>query len=209
MQSIPDPANFDQFKPLRPPGEVTAWLRQLPRGDLAVMSRVMRALYGDLKRIAACRMRRERPDHTLDPDALISELFLQLARNPTYHFENRGHFLAFASQRMRRFLVDYARARGSEKRGGGRKRIEIEKCSLAIHQDLDQLLIVDGLIEKLAAQEPRMAKVVEMRCFSGLTYAEIAEALGMTERTAKRDWGFARAWMECELRKGTGHGTDS
>jgi RNA polymerase sigma-70 factor (ECF subfamily) len=209
MQSTPEHAKFDQFNPLRPPGEVTAWLRQLPRGDLAVMSRVMRALYGDLRRIAACRMRGERPDHTLEPDALISEVFLQLARDPSYQFENRGHFLAFASQRMRRFLVDYARARASEKRGGGWEKVEIEKCSLSTRQDLDQLLIVDGLIDTLAAREPRMAKVVEMRCFGGLSYPEIAETLGITERTAKRDWSFARAWLECELRKGTIHGNDS
>ena len=208
MQSIPDPAEVDPFKPLRPPGEITGWLRQLPRGDLAGMSRVMRALYGDLRRIAAGRMRRERPNHTLDPDALISELFLQLAKSPSCQFESRGQFLAFASERMRRFLVDYARARGSQKRGGGWEKVDIEKCSLAVRQDLDQLLMVDGLIERLAAQEPRMAKVVEMRCFGGLAYSEIAEALGVTERTAKRDWAFARAWLQCELRKGISHGND-
>lgn len=209
MESIPAPSKSDQFGPLRPPGEVTAWLRQLPRGDLAVMSRVMRALYRDLRRIAACRMRGERPDHSLDPDDLISEFFLQLARNPAYQFESRGHFLAFASQQMRRFLVDYARRRRSAKRGGGWQRVEIEKCNVGIRQDLDHLLIVDGLIDTLAAQEPRMATVVEMRCYGGLSYAEIAEALGMTERTAKRDWSFARAWLEFALQNDKGRGNDS
>jgi RNA polymerase sigma-70 factor (ECF subfamily) len=209
MQSIPEPGKSNQFSPLRPPGEVTAWLRQLPRGDLAVMSRVIRALYGDLRRIAVCRMRGERPGHSLDPDALIGEFYLQLARNPAYHFESRGHFLAFASQQMRRFLVDYARRRRSAKRGGGREKVEIEKCNLATSQDLDQLLIVDGLIDTLAAQEPRMANVVEMRCYGGLSYAEIAEALGITERTAKRDWSFARAWLECALQNDRGRGNDS
>jgi RNA polymerase sigma factor (TIGR02999 family) len=208
MESSPEPAEVDHSEPVRSPGEITVWLRQLPRGDLAGLSRVMRALYGDLRRIAAGRMRRERPNHTLDPDALISELFLQLAKSPGGQFESRGHFLAFASERMRRFLVDYARARGSQKRGGGWEKVDIEHCSLAVRQDLDELLIVDGLIEKLAAQEPRMAKVVEMRCFGGLAYSEIAEALGVTERTAKRDWAFARAWLQCELRKGTSHGND-
>ena len=208
MESSPEPAEVDRFKPVRSPGEITVWLRQLPRGDLAGLSRVMRALYGDLRRIAAGRMRRERPNHTLDPDALISELFLQLAKSPVGQFESRGHFLAFASERMRRFLVDYARARGSQKRGGGWEKVDIEHCSLAVRQDLDQLLMVDGLIDKLAAQEPRMGKVVEMRCFGGLAYSEIGEALGVTERTVKRDWAFARAWLQCELRKGTGHGND-
>ena len=208
MQSISKPAKPDPLGPLRPPGEVTAWLQQLSRGDSRVMSRVMRALYGDLKRIAAGRMRRERPDHSLDPEALISELFLCLARSPAQHFENRGHFLAFAAQQMRRFLVDYARAHRSQKRYGRLEKVGIEECRLAIRQDLEQLLTVDGLVETLAAQEPRMAQVVEMRCFGGLTYSEIAEALGITERTAKRDWSFARAWLECELRKGLGHGND-
>jgi RNA polymerase sigma factor (TIGR02999 family) len=208
MRSISKPATNNGFDSSGRPGEVTAWLRRLPRGDSDAMSRVMKALYGDLKRIAVCRMRGERPDHTLDPDALISELFLQLAKNPSHHFENRAHFLAFASQQMRRFLVDYARAHRSEKRYGRRKKVGIEECGVMLRQDLDQLLIVDQLIETLAAQEPRMAKVVEMRCFGGLTHSEIASALGMDERTAKRDWSFARAWLECELRKGVSHGLD-
>ena len=201
MRSMNMPPESNQFDSSCKPGEVTAWLQQLPRGDSDAMSRVMKVLYSDLKRIAVCRMRGERADHTLDPDALISELFLKLAKNPSYQFHNRAHFLAFASQQMRRFLVDYARAHRSEKRYGSRKKVEIEECGVMLGQDLDQLLIFDQLIETLAVREPRMAKVVEMRCFGGLTHSEIATALGMDERTAKRDWSFARAWLECELRK--------
>jgi RNA polymerase sigma-70 factor (ECF subfamily) len=205
-RSIGKAAKSDGIDPLRPPGEVTVWLRQLPRGDSVAMSRVMKALYSDLKRIAVRRMRLERPDHTLDPDALISELFLKLAKNHSRQFENREHFLAFASNHMRRFLVDYARAHRSKKRYGVREDVEIEECGAMIRQDFDQMMIVDQLIDTLAAQEPRMAKVVEMRCFGGLTHSEIAATLGMDERTAKRDWRFAKAWLECELRKGVNHG---
>jgi RNA polymerase sigma factor (TIGR02999 family) len=165
----------------------------------------MRALYCDLKRVAVRRMRNERPDHTLDPEALISELFLRLARTPDHHFRSRGHFLAFAAQQMRHFLVDYARAHRSEKRNGRREKVRIEDCGLVVRHDFEQVLSVDELLEKLANQEPRMAKVVEMRCFGGFTHAEIAETLGMDERTAKRDWSFARAWLESALRKGAHH----
>jgi RNA polymerase sigma-70 factor, ECF subfamily len=208
MESLPKSAKSDRDSPFHPQGEITAWLRRLPEGDSAAMSRVMSALYGDLKRIADWRMRNERPDHTLAPEALISELFLRLGPNPAIRFENRGHFLAVATQLMRRILVDYARAHCSQKRCGTLEKVAIEECNHAIRQDPDQMLILDELIDRLGTQEPRLARVVEMRCFGGLTHGQIAEALGVDERTAKRDWSFARAWLECELQRGPDHRND-
>jgi RNA polymerase sigma factor (TIGR02999 family) len=208
MDPLSKPATFAPPSPFDPNGAITAWLRLLPEGDSVAMSRVMNALYGDLKKIARRRMRDERADHTLAPEALISEFFLRLGQNAKIRFENRGHFLAVATQQMRRILVDYARAHRAQKRNGGMEKVAIEDYDHAIRQDPDKVLIVDELIERLRAQEPRMAQVVEMRCFGGLTHAEIAEALEVDERTSKRDWNFARAWLECEIRRYPNHGHD-
>lgn len=180
---------------------VTALLRRLSAGDLAAISRVMSLLYGDLRNIADGKLRRERPDHTLEPAALVNELFLQMAKKRDVQWQSRGHFLAFASQEMRRLLVDYARAHNSQKRGGGLHKVSLDECGLALRDNPRDFVLMNDLLDSLASEDPRAARVVEMRCFGGLTHREIGEILSVDERTVKRDWRFARAWLEDQFNK--------
>src|SRR5204862_5104526 len=128
------------------------------------------------------------------PTALVNEFFLQMARHQGFRYQNRAHFMAIASRAMRRLLVDYSRARGADKRGGGAAKVQMDGMESLPAKVFDILEINDAL-DRLAAEEPRMARVVELRCFGGLKYSEIAEVLQVDERTAKRDWQVARAWL--------------
>lgn len=169
-------------------------------------------LYPDLKRIAVSRMRAERPDHTLQATALVSELYLHLLRQPDTQWTNRTHFLLAASKAMHRLLVDHARARRARKRGGTWRRLPLEEIADKYAGfDSVQVLEVDELLERLAKEEPRMASVVELKFFGGLTFAEIGEVLSVDERTAKRDWALARVWFKgqwSERDVGDGMGED-
>lgn len=157
-------------------------------------------LYPELRRIASARMRRERPDHTLQATALVNELYVQLLQRPGVPWTDRNHFLVAASQAMHRLLVDHARARGSQKRGGGWRRIEMADEHGRPSEDATILVLeLDELLSRLAKEEPRMASVVELKFFGGLTFTEIGGALGVDERTAKRDWTLARAWLRGQL----------
>jgi RNA polymerase sigma factor (TIGR02999 family) len=207
-----DPQEQQQPNTVQTAGEITVLLRRLSHGDVAVISSVMTALYSDLKRIAEGRMRWERIDHTLEPAALVNELFLQFAKNPAIRWESRKHFLGAASQEMRRLLVDYARAHNSIKRGGGVEKVPLAHGSDRHHDNPEDFLQVNELLSQLTDEEPRVARVVEMRCFGGLTHNEIAEVLGLDERTVKRVWRFGKAWLESRLQKGgggAGRGTGS
>jgi len=182
-------------------GDVTILLRKLSHGDIAAISHLMSAVYNDLKRIAANRLRHERPDHTLEPAALVNEFFLRLAKKPGMQWKNRQEFLAMASHEMRLLLVDYARSHNARKRGGGASKVEWNDSYSPLESSTEELLEIHDLLDRLESEEPRMAKVVEMRCFGGLTHQEIGAVLGIDERTAKRDWNVAKAWLESSLRK--------
>ena len=166
-------------------------------------SRVIQMMYPELKRVAQMRMRRERPDHTLQPTALVNEFFLRLAKARNVNWQSRAHFLAAASRAMRLMLVDYSRSHKAGKRQHGYPNMEFESGEPAQDPGVIDIIQIDELLTALAAEEPRMAAVVEMRCFGGLTHAEIAEVLGVDERTVKRDWQVARAWMFSRLRGGS------
>lgn len=172
-------------------------------------NRVLSGLYPELKRIAQSRMRRERSDHTLQPSALVNEFFLQLANQQRVRWSNRTHFMAAASQSMRRLLVDYSRSRSAQKRGGQAVTVQLDSFTGSAADGAFDLLEFDELIDRLAIEEPRMARVVELRCFGGLPHGEIAEILGVDARTVKRDWAVARAWLYGQLRKGTSHDSRS
>ena len=174
-------------------------LERISRGQMEACGELMNLVYPDLKRLAQLRMRTERRDHTLQPTALVSELFLAMQRAGGISWRDRAHFFAVASEMMRRYLIDYARAHRAQRRGGGRETIQLDGLELG-EQPFDVLEMAE-LLEKLAAEEPRMARVVDMRCFGSLTHAEIAAALGINERTSKRDWQVARAWLQAELSK--------
>ena len=185
------------------PGDVTVLLGEVEKGSSEARDELIQLLYPDLKRLAESRMRFERKDHTIQPTALVSELFLALHRANGIKWRNRSHFLAVASEMMRRYLIDHARAHRAKKRGGGSISVQLEALQ-AGKEDFDVLEIAE-LLEKLAVEEPRMARVVDMRCFGKLTHAEIADALGVDERTSKRDWHVARAWMQSQLTKRPPH----
>jgi len=185
-------------------GEVTDMLRRWRGGDSEAYSSLITLLYPDLRKLAEYRMRRERAGHTLQPTALVSEFFLQLVNRPDFEWKNRAHFLAVASQAMRRILVDYARAQGAIKRGGDVLKLQIADLNVGSGSGTLEMLVFNELLERLQAEEPRMAKVVEMHCFGGLTFSEIAEVIGVDERTAKRDWQVARAWLLGHLKRGGG-----
>ncbi len=186
-QPPPQPAIADEIGDL-----LTRWREPGARESLFAL------LYPELHRAAEARMRRERPDHTLQPTALVNEVFLQLVRQEGIRWQSRAHFMAIASEAMRRILVDHARARSAQRRQGG-TRIPLEPEVFSAGEDFSQLLELDDLLNRLAARDPRLARVVELRYFGGLTFQEVAEILGTSERTAKRDWQMARAWLSVAL----------
>jgi RNA polymerase sigma factor (TIGR02999 family) len=144
-------------------------------------------------------MRKERSDHTLQATALVSELYVHLLKQPNIQWTDRNHFLLAASQAMHRYLVDYARAKRSVKRGRGWHRTDADAADLGEGKNVVEVLAVDELLTRLRENEPRMARVVEMKFFGGLTFSEIGGVLGVDERTAKRDWTLARAWLRGQL----------
>jgi RNA polymerase sigma-70 factor, ECF subfamily len=176
-------------------------LGELRAGRKEVESRLFEAVYPELRRIAGHYMKTERAGHTLQATALVNEAWLQLVGRANADWQNRSHFFAIAAQLMRRILVDYARQRKAQKREGGRQRVELSD-TLAISEDrLDEILLIDAALTRLAEWDPRQSKVIELRFFSGLTEDETAEILGVSLRTVKRDWRMARAWLHGEINR--------
>ena len=163
--------------------------------------RVITLLYPELRRIADAHLRRERPDHTWQATALVSEFFVHLTRTRAFTASTKAQFLIIASVTMRRLLVDYARMRKATKRGGELVRVDIESADPSDTAHFADLLVIDDLLGQLAESDARMARIVELRFFGGLTNAEIAEVLNVHERTVKRDWQMARAWLYSHLRR--------
>jgi RNA polymerase sigma factor (TIGR02999 family) len=182
------------------PGEVTTLLKRLAAGEDGTRHELVSVMYPELKRIAEAQMRKERADHTLQPTALVNELFLEIVRSKAIQWRDRKHFLAVAAQAMRRFLIDYARSRKAVRRGGHAIKLRLTDLDLPVEGDCDPL-VIEELLDRLAKEEPRMARVIEMHCFSGLNFAEMADVLEIDERTAKRDWQIGRAWLYGHLRK--------
>jgi len=158
-------------------------------------------IVAELKRIAANHMRKERPNHTLQPTALVNEAYVRLAQSPEITWETRSHFLAVASQVMRRILVDHARARVTGKRGGPRHQVTLSDVLAATDDKTIDILSLDEALNRLAAMDARQARVVEMHFFAGLSFSEIGLLMNLSERTIKRDWSMARVWLYAELSK--------
>jgi RNA polymerase sigma factor (TIGR02999 family) len=162
---------------------------------------VITMLYPELRKIAESHMRRERRDHTWEATALVSEFFVYLTKTHGFTARTKAQFLILASAVMRRLLVDYARGRKATKRGGEFVRVDIDTADPSESAHFEDLLSIDDLLTKLAGSDPRMAQIVELRFFGGLTNIEIGDALGVHERTVKRDWQVARAWLYSQLHR--------
>lgn len=184
-------------------GEVTLLLAELKLGNKDALNRLMPLVYQELRRLAGHYLRAERIGHTLQPTALVHEAYLRLAGQDRADWQNRAQFMAVAAQLMRRILVDYARGRAAGKRAGNALRVDVEGLELGTGaQQFEEVLAVDEALERLGELDPQQARVVELRYFAGLTVEETAEALGISERTVKRDWAMAAAWLRSQLSQG-------
>ena len=181
------------------PGDVTILLRELRDGNRQAEHRLLNLVYPELRRIARNYMRKERIGHSLQPTVLANEAYMQLAGQQTKEWQNRSHFYAIAAQLMRRMLVDYARQRNAAKRDGNRERTALSDELLVTDEGLDQILDIDEALRRLDEFDPRRCKVVVLRFFGGMSESEIAEVLQIGERTVKRDWDVAKAWLHGEL----------
>jgi RNA polymerase sigma factor (TIGR02999 family) len=180
--------------------EVTQILNQIQQGNVAAAGDLLPLVYAELRRLARYKMRKEQPGQTLNPTALVHEAYIRLVADEAMNWDGRSHFFAAAAEAMRRILIENARRRKSLKRGGDMNQRELAEKDAAIYFDnVDELLDLDAALTKLAADEPELAKLVELRYFAGLTVEEAAQALGVSARTVKRNWAFARAWLGREM----------
>lgn len=180
-------------------GQVTKLLRLLNEGDDEALAALVPLVYGELRGLAGGYLRGERPDHTLQPTALVHEAYARLVGEKTPEFESRGHFLAVAANSMRQILVNHAKGRGRLKRGGDRERVALDDDMTAINAPDVDLVALDEAMRRLAEINPRKVQVVEMRFFVGLSVEETAAALRVSEATVRRDWDFARTWLMRQL----------
>ena len=178
---------------------VTALLGRLEQGDKSAIDSLMPLIYDHLKRIARGQLVSERPDHTLNATALVHEAFLKLVDQSESNWKNRAHFLAVASQAMRRILIDYARARMADKRGGGVAVVTFTDEIAGRQANAEDLLALDLALETLEKVDSRQRQIVEYHFFGGLTHQEIAGLLNISEITVRRDWRHARAWLSQRL----------
>ena len=180
-------------------GEITSLLAAVKRGEPDAESHLVNLIYDEFRARAERYMRRERPDHTLQPTALVHETYLRLMQDGAADWQNRAHFYATAAIVMRRVLVDHARARAAGKRPGGRHRVELDEFLAAQSPRIEQMLMLDEALDRLSRMDPRQGRLVEMLYFGGLTEAEAAEVLGLSVRSVKRLWASARAWLQSQL----------
>jgi RNA polymerase sigma factor (TIGR02999 family) len=182
------------------PATITALLAEWRSGNPDARDHLIVAVYDELRRLAAPLMHRERHDHILQTTALVHEAYIRLCGTTMLDIRDRGHLFALLARQMRRILVDAAREARSEKRWGGLTRVALDDVSLLEPGRSEELLAVDEALTRLRALDDRIAQVVELRYFGGLTEREAADALGVSVSTVKRDWEFARAWLVTQLR---------
>jgi RNA polymerase sigma factor (TIGR02999 family) len=187
--------------------EVTLLLRAWGEGDALALDRLAPIIYQELHRIARGYMARERPNHTLQTTALVNEAYVRLIDVRRVSWQDRAHFFAVCARAMRRILVDHARSRGYQKRGGGQEALQLDEAMTVDGSPGAGILELDEALNRLAEIDPRKGQVVEMRFFGGLTVEETAEALKISPETVMRDWKLARAWLYRELSADQGHGS--
>ena len=175
--------------------DVTLILQAVGRGDKQASEELLPLVYEELRRLATMRMAREAAGHTLQPTALVHEAWVRLVADGSRTWENRAHFFGAASEAMRRILIDNARRKASAKRGGGRERLDIAEIELAATTPDEKVLLINEALEQLEKEHPERARVVVLKYFGGLTNKEVAQTLGVSERTVDRHWLCAKNWL--------------
>jgi RNA polymerase sigma factor (TIGR02999 family) len=181
---------------------VTSLLRAWSDGDAAALERLTPLVDAELRRLARIYMSRERKEHTLQPTALVNEVFVRLISDADIRWNDRAHFYGICARLMRRVLVDHARARGYQKRGGGAERVTLDERTLAAPTCDTDVIALDGALDALALVDERKMRVVEMRYFGGLTVEQTAAVLSVSTDTVKRDWRLAKLWLLKHLESG-------
>jgi RNA polymerase sigma factor (TIGR02999 family) len=186
--------------PRRRAPDVTELLVAWGSGDRQALEQLLATVHGELRRLARRELGRERSDHTLQPTALVNELYLRLVEQNRASWQNRAHFFAIAARMMRRILVDHARAHVASKRGGACARVSLSDAMSVANEPAVDLLALDDALATLDKRDPEQARIVELRFFSGLSVEETAAVLGKSPRTIKREWRVAKAWLFSQLR---------
>ena len=180
------------------PGEISELLTKWETGDKEALRVLFPLIYKDLRRLAHHYMRKQRPDHTLQPTALVHEAYMRLEKRPA-HFRNRNHFVAVCALLMRQVLVQYERVRRAEKRGGGTEKVTLDDTLCLANGRSVDLIALDDALNGLACLDPQQSRIVELRFFGGLSIEGTAEIIGVSPNTVKREWATARAWLRREL----------
>jgi RNA polymerase sigma-70 factor (ECF subfamily) len=191
------------------PQQVTVLLEEWSHGNEAALDELVPLVEAELHRLARQYMSRERAGHTLQTTALVNEAYLRLAEVHDVRWQNRAHFFAISARIMRRIMIEHARKRQQLKRGGGALRITLDEGAILADERSAELLALDEALGVLTAEYPRKAEVVELRFFGGLTVTESAAVLKVDERTVKRDWEFARAWLHQRINGDAGQASDN
>lgn len=180
--------------------DITQLLHQIDEGDPNAADRLLPLVYDELRKLAAAKMASERVDHTLQATALVHEAYVRLVgHDASRQWNGRSHFFVTAAEAMRRVLIQEARRRKAEKRGGNRQRADIDPQQLAAEERSQRLLEIDEVLDRLGSTDPEKAQLVKLRYFVGMTVAEAAEALEVSVATAERQWAYVRSWLQCEL----------
>ena len=179
--------------------EVSGLLRAWSSGNRDALERLTPIVYDELHRLARSYMRRERPGHSLQATALVNEAYMRLVDYKGMQWQNRAHFFAVSAQLMRRILVDHARSHNAAKRGGLQIKLQLDDAIPCSDVKREEMIALDDALNRLASWDPRQSRIVELRFFGGLTEKEVGEVLGVSERTVKREWQVARAWLHGQL----------
>ena len=181
--------------------EITRIVQAVERGDPKAAEELLPLVYEELRRLAASKMSQQPANQTLQPTALVHEAYLRLLGDGAHSWNDRRHFFAAAAEAMRHILVDRARRKAAVRHGGGLQRLDLDNVVIATETTDENILAMSEALEKLAAHDAPAAELVKLRFFAGLTFAEASEALGLSERTAKRTWAYARAWLFKEIQR--------
>ncbi len=180
--------------------DVTQILSQIESGDPSAAENLLPLVYNELRKLAAVRLAQEKPGQTLQATALVHDAYIKLVDvEKAQHWNSRGHFFGAAAEAMRRILIDEARRKGRQKRGGPRRRLNLESAELMLAANPDELIDLDDALLRLATDHSQAAEIAKLRLFAGLSIEKAASALGISRSTAFDHWAYARAWLSCEL----------